>query len=74
MLLSPEWSLVFEKDSDKEDLVETFGSGYGRVTFILLNNIIVVHVRLLSIYVRCFSFLRSFLEFVKVFRCKGLGI
>lgn len=45
-----------------------------KVVLVLLNEIVVAHLGLIFIYVKCTSFEKSLLELVKVFRARVLDV
>lgn len=52
MLLPPIQGFLFKKRDYKKDLVTALGLKYGKIVFILLNDIIVIYMRLTLIVIR----------------------
>lgn len=51
ILLLPKDGLFFKKSGNEKNLVETLGSGYSKIVFVLLNKIVIANIKLISIYV-----------------------
>lgn len=71
VLLPMKQGLVLEERGSKENLVKTSGSGCGKVIFALPNEVVVVHVGLILIHVRCSGFEKSLSGLVKVSWCRS---
>lgn len=67
MLLSLEKNLFLEESSSIKDLVETSSSGNNEIVFVLLKEVIAVHMGLTFIHVGDFGLERSLKKFIREF-------
>lgn len=67
MLLLSVYYLVLEILGGKKDLILVHGFKHGKIVFILLNEIIIIYVKLILINVKSLRLKRSFLRLFEVF-------
>lgn len=74
MLLLLESGLFLNKNSDKENTIIAPSIEYGKIVIVLLDEVIIVYVRLTLIHIGSFGLEELFSRFVKIVPNKGLRL